>query len=100
MHYLQNIGEIFGFEEVRFAQIAAQFVRDDGAGPDPYLVLGLAPNADAEEIKRVYRALIAEHHPDRLIAKGVPTELISIATARVASINAAYDQLSGKPQVS
>lgn len=99
LEFLQNVGTIFGFEEARFAQIAAQFVRD-GAGPDPYLVLGLSPSADPAEIKRVYRSLIAEHHPDRLIAKGVPTELVSIATARVAAINSAYDQISDKPQLS
>lgn len=99
LEFLRNVGAIFGFEEARFAQIAAQFVRD-GSGPDPYLVLGLSPSADPAEIKRVYRSLIAEHHPDRLIAKGVPAELISIATARVAAINAAYDQISGKPPAS
>lgn len=96
LEYLRNVGAIFGFEDARFNQIAAQFMRD-GAGPDPYLVLGLAPSADAAEVRKVYRSLIAEHHPDRLIAKGVPPELISIATARVAAINAAYDQISGKP---
>lgn len=93
--YLQDVGIIFGFEGARFEQIAAQFVRD-GSGPDPYTVLGLSSHADDEEIRRVYRTLIAEHHPDRLIAKGVPVELISIATARVAAINAAYDQIMRK----
>lgn len=99
LEYLHNVGAIFGFDEVRFSQIAAQFILD-GSGPDPFLVLGLSPSANPDEIKRVYRALISEHHPDRLIAKGVPPELISIATARVAAINAAYDQISGKPQLS
>lgn len=98
LEYLHNVGAIFGFDEVRFSQIAAQFILD-GSGPDPFLVLGLSPSANPDEIKRVYRALISEHHPDRLIAKGVPPELISIATARVAAINAAYDQISGKPQL-
>ncbi len=63
-------------------------------GRDPYLVLGLVPEASNEEIKRVYRRLILEHHPDRLMAKGVPEELIVMATTRVAAINSAYDLIA------
>ncbi|VAW18811.1 DnaJ-like protein DjlA [hydrothermal vent metagenome] len=91
--YLKNVSDIFGFDEARFEQIAARFLINDN-GVDPYLVLGLVPEATNSEIKRVYRRLVSEHHPDRLIAKGVPEELISIATARVAAINAAYDQIA------
>jgi DnaJ like chaperone protein len=60
-------------------------------------VLGLAQNAPADEIRRVYRLLVAEHHPDRLIAKGVPEDLIDVATARMKSINLAYQALT-KPK--
>ena len=60
-------------------------------------MLGLAPNADADEIRRVYRVLVAEHHPDRLIAKGVPEDLIDVATARMKVINLAYQALT-KPR--
>ena len=87
--YLQSVSTIFGFDEARFEQLSAQhMVVVDG--DDPYLVLGLVNGADLAEVRRVYRQLVAEHHPDRLIAKGVPEELIGIATARMASINAAY----------
>ncbi len=91
--YLKNVSDIFGFDDARFEQIAARFIVN-GNGVDPYLVLGLVPEATNGEIKRVYRRLISEHHPDRLIAKGVPEELISIATARVAAINVAYEEIA------
>jgi DnaJ like chaperone protein len=92
--YLRQVSDIFGFDEARFEQIAAQHVvRPNGS--DPYLVLGLSPEADRGEVRRVYRRLVAEHHPDRLIAKGVPEELIEVATARMAAINAAYRQITG-----
>lgn len=92
LEYLKRVSDIFGFDEARFEQIAAQHVYlDDGA--DPYTVLGLAPGASTEEVRRVYRRLVAEHHPDRLIARGVPEELIAVATARMAAINHAYAQL-------
>ncbi|HHG91110.1 MAG TPA: molecular chaperone DjiA [Devosia sp.] len=93
LEYLRNVADIFGFDSARFEQIAAQFILGDGAR-DPYLVLGLVPEASDEEVKRVYRRLVLEHHPDRLMAKGVPEELIGMATARVAAINAAYDVIA------
>ena len=96
LRYLKDVSDIFGFDEARFEQIAAQHVVMD-TGVDPYLVLGLAPGADRAEVKRVYRLLVAEHHPDRLIAKGVPEELIDVATARMQAINQAYNKIVKLP---
>ena len=92
LDYLKNVSDIFGFDDARFEQLTAQHVLFE-RGVDPYVVLGLAPTADRSEVKRVYRLLVAEHHPDRLIAKGVPEELIDVATARMAAINNAYNQI-------
>lgn len=92
LDYLKTVSDIFGFDEARFEQITSAHVLFD-RGADPYVVLGLVPNADRNEVKRVYRLLVAEHHPDRLIAKGVPEELIDVATARMAAINNAYNQI-------
>ncbi len=92
LHYLKDVSDIFGFDEARFEQITSAHVLFDRSA-DPYVVLGLVPNADRNEVKRVYRLLVAEHHPDRLIAKGVPEELIDVATARMAAINNAYNQI-------
>jgi DnaJ like chaperone protein len=92
LDYLKSVSNIFGFDDARFEQIAAQHVYLE-RGADPYMVLGLAPSASRDEVKRVYRMLVAEHHPDRLIAKGVPEELIRLATERMAAINQAYRQI-------
>ena len=89
LDYLRSVSGIFGFDEARFEQLVAQHVLPDG-GCDPYLVLGLAPGAERNEVRRVYRLLVSEHHPDRLIARGVPEELIALATGRMAAINQAY----------
>ena len=96
LDYLKSVSDIFGFDDARFEQLASQHVQLE-AGIDPYAVLGLAHNAPVEEIRRVYRLLVAEHHPDRLIAKGVPEDLIDVATARMKSINLAYQALT-KPR--
>lgn len=96
LNYLKRVSDIFGFDEARFEQLASQHVVRD-TGVDPYLVLGLAPGADRDEVRRVYRMLVAEHHPDRLIAKGVPEELIDVATARMQAINQAYNKIIKLP---
>jgi DnaJ like chaperone protein len=94
--YLKQVSDIFGFDDARFEQLTAQHVLFE-RGADPHMVLGLAPDADRAEVKRVYRMLVAEHHPDRLIAKGVPAELVEIATGRMAAINDAYGRIMKVP---
>lgn len=97
LDYLKSVSDIFGFDDVRFDQLASQHVRLE-AGVDPYMVLGLAPDAPPDEVRRVYRRLVSEHHPDRLIAKGVPEDLLDVATARMKAINLAYQALTKPPQ--
>jgi DnaJ like chaperone protein len=96
LDYLRRVSDIFGFDDARFEQIASQHVYLD-TDVDPYTVLGLTADADRDEVRRVYRLLVAEHHPDRLIAKGVPEELIDVATARMQAINAAYSRILKLP---
>lgn len=97
LDYLRSVSDIFGFDDARFEQLTAQHVLFE-QGVDPYAVLGLIPGAERDEVRRVYRSLVAEHHPDRLIAKGVPEELIAVATARMAAINDAYNRIM-KPRL-
>lgn len=89
--FLERVAEIFGIEEMEFRRIRARHLREDGA--DPYLVLGLEPGVDDATLKRHYRRLVVEHHPDRMIARGVPAEFVDIANDRLAAINAAYEQI-------
>ena len=48
------------------------------------------------DLKRHYRRLVAENHPDREIARGLPPEAIRIATQRVAAINAAWERIAAE----
>lgn len=87
--FLHRIAEIFEIDEAHFHAILARHALTDE--PDPYAVLGVDRSAPPAEIKARYRQLVTQHHPDRLIARGVPPEFVAIANDRIAAINAAYE---------
>lgn len=58
---------------------------------EAYQVLGVKLDASEAEIKRAYRRLMSQHHPDKLVAKGMPEEMIRIANERTQEIREAYD---------
>jgi len=60
-------------------------------GPDPYAVLGIDRSVDDRAVKRAYRKLISEHHPDRL--GDLPEDMRKRAESRASEINAAYDRV-------
>lgn len=88
--YLAEVARIFGFDETGFARVRARHVIDGG---DPYLVLEADRSWTYEHLRKQYRRLVSENHPDRLIARGVPEEFIRIANDRLAAINAAWDKI-------
>lgn len=63
-------------------------------GPDPYTVLGVTREADQKTIKRAYRKLISQFHPDRL--GNMPEDMRKRAEARASEINAAYERIQSE----
>jgi len=92
MQYLRRVAAIFGLETSSFERVRAATTGTQEV--DPYTILGVARQASDEEVKRVYRRLSRENHPDALIAKGVPQEFVDKATERMAAINTAYDEVA------
>lgn len=92
LSYLGRVSEIFGFDGSEFARISERHAIVSGGG-DPYLVLGADRDWDFEALKKHYRKLVSENHPDRLLARGVPEEFVRIATERISAINAAWEQI-------
>jgi DnaJ like chaperone protein len=60
---------------------------------DPYLELGVSRSASGEELRNTWKNLMREHHPDTLIARGVPEDFVARASDKVARINAAWDRI-------
>jgi len=62
---------------------------------DPWEVLGLTPGASLEQARATYRRLVRANHPDALVAKGLPEEMIELATRRLADVNKAWAEVRG-----
>lgn len=58
---------------------------------DAYQALGISKDASDAELKRAYRKLISENHPDKLAARGLPESMRAVAEERSREINKAYD---------
>jgi DnaJ like chaperone protein len=55
--------------------------------------LGLKSAASDAEVKKAYRKLVSQYHPDKLVSRGLPEEMMEIAKTRVGEINVAYEQI-------
>lgn len=103
---LQRISGLMGFGKaqleqlLRMAQAQEHFHGQSSYGAQPgtsledaYAALGVSSSIPDKELKRAYRKLMSEHHPDKLIAKGVPEDMIKIATEKSQEIQAAYEMI-------
>lgn len=93
--FLHRVAEIFGLTEREFRGIRTRFIPD--AEPDPYDVLGVAPDAPHAEIRASWRKLVRETHPDQMVARGVPEEAIKLAEKRLIAINLAWEVINQGP---
>jgi DnaJ like chaperone protein len=58
---------------------------------DAYEVLGLTSSASDDEVKKAYRRLMSQNHPDKLVAKGLPEEMMKLAKEKTQKITKAYE---------
>ena len=88
---IENIAKIFGLTQVQINSI-----RESRKGSDklnPYIVLESNPDDDLQSIRKKYLKLSKENHPDLLISKGVPQEVIDESKNKMRAINSAWDQI-------
>ena len=98
---LAQLAEELGFDRSDLARII-ELVR--GAGhvhdspdqfelADAYAVLGVDESTPIDEVRKAYRRLLSQHHPDRLVAKGLPEEMIRLANEKTAEIRKAWEKI-------
>ncbi len=90
--FLNRVAQIFGLPDVQFKRLRAQFVPD--ADRDPYDVLGVSPNTPMADMRKAWRQLVRDTHPDRMMARGVPQEAVKMAEKRMVAINRAWDEIN------
>ncbi|WP_171120531.1 MULTISPECIES: molecular chaperone DjiA [unclassified Ruegeria] len=91
--FLEEVSRIFGQTEAQFLALRERFVPD--APKDPYTVLGVPRDMPLPDIRKVWRQLVRETHPDAMISRGVPEEAIRLAEKKMIDINRAWDQING-----
>jgi DnaJ like chaperone protein len=63
---------------------------------DAYRVLGVAADVSDGEVKKAYRRLMNQHHPDKLVARGLPESMIGIAEQKTHEVRAAYEKVKAQ----
>ena len=88
---IQHIAQIFNLTEIQFKSIKESRKSSDKL--NPYIVLESNPDDKIEIIRKRYLKLSKEHHPDLLMSKGVPQEVIDESKAKMRAINSAWNQV-------
>ena len=66
---------------------------------EAYASLGIKADASAQEVKRAYRKLVSQYHPDKLISQGLPEQMMEMSKKRVREINTAYDKIKASREI-
>ena len=88
---IEKIAYIFGLSEIQFKSIRESRKSSDKL--NPYMVLESSPDDDLQTIRKRYLKLSKEHHPDLLLSRGVPEEVIEESKKTMRAINSAWDQI-------
>ena len=90
-NYLHSVAKIFGFDDSEFNRLLSIH---RSSAPSAYEIFGISADCDNQTLTRRWRELVRTHHPDTLIANGMPEEFVAAANDKLARINAAYDALA------
>ena len=91
--FLDEVNRIFGLPDQTYRAIKARHLPDV---LDPYEALGVSPDIDDAGLRKAWRDLVRELHPDGMIARGVPPEAQRLAEQRLASVNDAYELIKAE----
>ncbi len=90
--FIDEVAKIFKISKQKLTILKARYIPQ--LQNNPYQVLGLSPNTELNHIKKRWKKLVQESHPDNLIAQGLPKEAINLATYRLIAINEAWEKIN------
>lgn len=107
---LHNVAQLLGFSSRELDKLlemiiaGAQFHQQQSSQghnggqqlENAYKLLGVTKDMPIKEIKKAYKKLMAQHHPDKLVAKGLPPEMMDVAKQKTQDIQAAYELISAQ----
>jgi len=98
---LIDIAQQLGYDQATFQHMlemvlnqthfAAGQAASANALDDAYKALGVSKESTDQEVKKAYRKLISQYHPDKLIGQGLPEDMIAVATEQAKEVQLAYD---------
>ncbi|CAH1084073.1 co-chaperone DjlA [Candidatus Nitrotoga sp. 1052] len=101
---LKDVARHFGYDQAAFKQILDMVLNQShfASGQTPtasrldeaYKALGVSKESSDHEIKRAYRKLMSQYHPDKLMGQGVPEDMIAVATEQAKEVQVAYDLIT------
>ncbi len=96
---LSEIAQILGIGQSDL-QMIIEMMRGGSAAssvknftPNPYKTLGVSAETSYPEIKKAYRRLLSQHHPDKLVSKGLPEEMVKLANEKTHEIRMAWQRI-------
>jgi len=92
--FLTRVAAIFGVKDRDFRALRARFVPE--ARPDPYSILGVNEDTPLDEVRKVWRQMVRDNHPDKIMARGVPQEAVKLAEKRLVYINRAWEEIQNE----
>lgn len=104
---LSDIARQLGFSEAQFRQIIEKTLNQTHFAPghasqssleDAYKALGVSDSCSDQELKRAYRKLMSQYHPDKLMGQGLPADMIELGKQQAQEIQAAYELIKNHRQ--
>ena len=91
MVFLERVAVLFGLPHLTWRRILAEQI--GASADDPYVILGVAPDASDAKVHAAWKAALLQAHPDRAAVLGLSTAEAEAAEARAGAVNAAHDQV-------
>ena len=89
LNYLKNVSNIFNFDKIIFEKLLALHNPENNS----FEILGVQISDSLEDIKKKWKVMVKNNHPDKLVGQGMPIEFIESANQKLAIINTAYEEI-------